>query len=783
MQAPLLTSRVALCLASAGPVTAQSLYAQCADGTPPPCEVQAAQVVARATPPPSEAERGRSFLILPFRNITRSADHDWLVEGSPVLLADAFGQWDEIRVVRSEQLYPALVRHGLSVGDVVPLDQARQLAQETGGWTVVTGEFLATSRGTRVSVRAYDAVTQREVVSARGEIDAGSDERDVYEQLAGELLATAGLEASSLDLAAATTQSLEAYKAYLRGNAHMNRNQLGAAREAFLEATELDGTFAQAYAGLAGASAASAATFMDPANPAARYAQRAAELAGNLPLRDRIFVRAINSLLHGQFTAARAGLEQLVASDSADLDVMQALSVLELLDMVLVEVDGEERVRGSYNTTARLAKRVLALDPARHGMYSMLSTVYAYAGGLWWGGVIPGRRREYPSLAAQTMSPVDRVFVMVFRDSIELVPDSAFRAAGGDRAAALRRARGVALEWVDQWLAAGPDEAEAHLWASRLHELDGRYDPALEHLTRAESLGIGSEIENQAGRRVAMLVKLGRFDEAAPIADSLLGQGHLRAPVALGELNFRSAVWATQLYLLTGQPDKAEAVLEAYPDPVRLCGLQSGGYGWEIRVPDVLRPAIADTALSLMRLLRERPPLRSCLAQMLFGAADRAEGDERTRLLSAIHEEVSTLADSGNAAALVVLGEALVRQGRVPAAVAAYAEAQVLDSLTISATSWNNLCWFGSLWRHAAEVLAACERAVALAPGHGGTADSRGLARALTGDLAGAIADFEAFVAWTSDNEPRAQRQSWIEALRAGENPFTDEVLLRLRRQ
>ncbi len=122
MQVPLLMSRVTLCLASAGPLTAQSLYAQCADGTPPPCEVQAAQVVARATPPPSEAERGRSFLILPFRNITRSADHDWLVEGSPVLLADAFGQWDEIRVVRSEQLYPALARHGLSVGDVIPLD-------------------------------------------------------------------------------------------------------------------------------------------------------------------------------------------------------------------------------------------------------------------------------------------------------------------------------------------------------------------------------------------------------------------------------------------------------------------------------------------------------------------------------------------------------------------------------------------------------------------------------------------------------------------------------------
>ena len=117
----------------------------------------------------------------------------------------------------------------------------------------------------------------------------------------------------------------------------------------------------------------------------------------------------------------------------------------------------------------------------------------------------------------------------------------------------------------------------------------------------------------------------------------------------------------------------------------------------------------------------------------------------------------------------------------MPDALAAYAEAHALDSLTISAGSWNTLCWFGSLWGHATEVLAACERAVALAPEHGGIADSRGLARALTGDVAGAIEDFQTFVAWVPDEQLRAQRQGWIEALGAGENPFTDEVLLRLR--
>ena len=61
--------------------------------------------------------------------------------------------------------------------------------------------------------------------------------------------------------------------------------------------------------------------------------------------------------------------------------------------------------------------------------------------------------------------------------------------------------------------------------------------------------------------------------------------------------------------------------------------------------------------------------------------------------------------------------------------------------------------------------------------------DSRGVARALTGDVDGAIADFEAFVARRANNEARAQRQGWISALRAGQNLFTPEVLRTLREQ
>ncbi len=141
-----------------------------------------------------------------------------------------------------------------------------------------------------------------------------------------------------------------------------------------------------------------------------------------------------------------------------------------------------------------------------------------------------------------------------------------------------------------------------------------------------------------------------------------------------------------------------------------------------------------------------------------------------------------TEAQKWRAKGLIEEGEKLARQGKVQETLAAYAQAQTLDpTLEISAGYWNNLCWFGSVYGYAAEVMDACERAVELAPESGGRRDSRGLARALTGDIEGAIEDFKFFVEWTNNEKAKAQRQQWVKALQAGENPFTPELLEELR--
>ncbi len=127
-------------------------------------------------------------------------------------------------------------------------------------------------------------------------------------------------------------------------------------------------------------------------------------------------------------------------------------------------------------------------------------------------------------------------------------------------------------------------------------------------------------------------------------------------------------------------------------------------------------------------------------------------------------------------------GGRLVRTGDISGALEVYRSAQVQDArLTITASNWNVLCRGGSLWERAADVLFACERIVELEPQNGAYRDSRGLVRALLGDTEGAVEDFELYVNWVGDERLRAQRQGWIDALGAGRNPFTKELLERLR--
>ena len=141
---------------------------------------------------------------------------------------------------------------------------------------------------------------------------------------------------------------------------------------------------------------------------------------------------------------------------------------------------------------------------------------------------------------------------------------------------------------------------------------------------------------------------------------------------------------------------------------------------------------------------------------------------------------------------LIAAGEQLAQQGKIAESIAAFARAQKFDpALKGPGAAWNTLCWIGSLHRHAAEVMPACEKAVSLDPKNGRFRTSRGLAKAMVQKVDESIADFEAFLAWEESEQKkrmglssrkwlqgqRLRHEEWLAALRAGQNPFTPEEL------
>jgi tetratricopeptide (TPR) repeat protein len=185
--------------------------------------------------------------------------------------------------------------------------------------------------------------------------------------------------------------------------------------------------------------------------------------------------------------------------------------------------------------------------------------------------------------------------------------------------------------------------------------------------------------------------------------------------------------------------------------------------------------------------VEEGCPLPATALQQVVDGNNLARAGEVDSAVTSFRKALAldpTLRLAPEAEARRFAAEALVEKGSLLArskfteALAAYTDAARLDpTLKISAMSWNDLCRFGSLRRHAGEVMVACERAMELQPDNGRFRDSRGVARAMTGDRKGALEDFQEVIKQVKDPAQKSQRQRWVDALRAGKDPFTDKEI------
>ncbi|WP_413167909.1 WD40 repeat domain-containing protein [Capilliphycus salinus ALCB114379] len=224
----------------------------------------------------------------------------------------------------------------------------------------------------------------------------------------------------------------------------------------------------------------------------------------------------------------------------------------------------------------------------------------------------------------------------------------------------------------------------------------------------------------------------------------------------------------------------------------RLCGVEASATAWFLQGEQLARQGNIDEAVDQFKQAVKLDPnfsLNLAAASLVrsgewFAWSD--EVDEAILAFQAALEFDPSLTfnpeNKANAIASLLEGSNLAENGKIDEAIAQFENAQKIDAdLKIDAWYWNQLCWEGSLNKQGSKVMLACENAVKLAPKNETFINSRGVARALTGDFEGAIKDFEVYVQWTNDEEDKAQRKGWIESLKKGENPLTDEELKGLR--
>jgi WD40 repeat protein len=123
---------------------------------------------------------------------------------------------------------------------------------------------------------------------------------------------------------------------------------------------------------------------------------------------------------------------------------------------------------------------------------------------------------------------------------------------------------------------------------------------------------------------------------------------------------------------------------------------------------------------------------------------------------------------------------------QLPEAIELLQQSRTSD-LDIGFAYFNFLCLYGSLDGYAAQVLPLCEHAVDMEPMSATGREGRGMARAITGDYAGAMEDYRFFIAFGAEqgfsHEYILQREQWLAELEAGTNPFTPELLEMLKPQ
>ena len=342
--------------------------AQCPDGTPPPCSRTTSTIAAarRANP----ALNPRMWIVVPFGNITKSPELDWLRDASVNLLTLEVGRWTDVQVVNDKRVGDLLrdVPAARSA-QTLTLSDGLAIARRAGAGNLVMGDFIRLGKNTRLVANVFDVRNGTRLRTANFQATADDSLLVAFGALAREVLALP--LPPDAKLGALGTSRIDAYQEYLAGLREFNRFDLVAAMKRLGQAIALDSNFALAHY-----KRSILWDFKGHADSASRVdALAAAATSASLPPRERALIEARVAASSGELTKACELIRPLVMRDSMDVEAWYQLGTCASDDKAIEPIVGDSvrgRFRGSWNTALAAFQRVLRLDPAYHPAFAYI---------------------------------------------------------------------------------------------------------------------------------------------------------------------------------------------------------------------------------------------------------------------------------------------------------------------------------------------------------------------------------------------------------------------------
>ena len=469
------------------------------------------------------------YVVVPFGHRAGAAPK--LISGDQceALLVEAFGRWDDVRLVDGLRVHDLRSRPGGRRD--LNLSDALAMARQLGSGRLIWGEVAQFADTVQVRAALYDVRRGGATVRAHS-VRFGADASDIaakFRTLADSLL-LGHVRSPEAAAGIVGTRLLAAWQSYEAGHEALADWDLGGAERGFRDAIQLDPEYPHANLWLA-------QTLAWAARPASEWRPHAvigSRSSNALGFHDRVLARALVRLANQEYPQACAEYRAMLSRDSLDFAGWFGLGECQSDDPVVLRdasVPSRWRFRSSFRGAAQAYQRALELIPSVHRAFAGVAftrlvrlfyaepAIYRSGYALTPDTVLFG---AWPELLHDTLAftPVPRADL--FSAKPGTIPRSLMAAVAQNREL-LRR---ITLNWVHAFPQSSDARETLALVLESLGELGEMGDPersALRMVQTAEPFATDPTQQRRLGAsEVRLLVKLGDFAAARARAEAVL---------------------------------------------------------------------------------------------------------------------------------------------------------------------------------------------------------------------------------------------------------------------